>query len=120
MVSRSDIRAPGKRGSRNPGVVCTSFRRAVQCRRQNGGAELINGAMVDYYVPQAGAVATKLDVSTKEFLDGMQKSDTNMKVERSQSVTVGGKPALRTTHHDQDIAAARTGSGGVPVFGCAR
>jgi beta-barrel assembly-enhancing protease len=63
---------------------------------QNGGAELINGAMVDYYVPQAGAAATKLDVSTKEFLDGMQKSDTNMKVERSQAVTVGGKPALRT------------------------
>lgn len=63
---------------------------------QNGGAELINGAMVDYYVPQAGAAATKLDVSTKEFLDGMQKSDTSMKVERSQSVTIGGKPALRT------------------------
>jgi Putative Zn-dependent protease, contains TPR repeats len=63
---------------------------------QSGGAELINGAMVDYYVPQAGAAATKLDVSTKEFLDSMQKSDTNMKVEKSQSVTVGGKPALRT------------------------
>jgi len=64
---------------------------------QNGGAELINGAMVDYYVPQAGAAATKLDVTTKEFLDSMQKSDANMKVERSQPVTVGGKPALRTT-----------------------
>jgi beta-barrel assembly-enhancing protease len=64
---------------------------------QNGGAELINGAMVDYYVPQAGAAATKLDVTTKEFLDSMQKSDANMKVERSQQVTVGGKPALRTT-----------------------
>jgi beta-barrel assembly-enhancing protease len=64
---------------------------------QNGGAELINGAMVDYYVPQAGAAATKLDLTTKEFLDGMQKSDANMKVERSQQVTVGGKPALCTT-----------------------
>ena len=63
---------------------------------QNGGAELINGAMVDYYVPQAGAAATKLDVSTKEFLDSMQKADTNMKAERSQPVTIGGKPALRT------------------------
>jgi hypothetical protein len=64
---------------------------------QNGGTELINGAMVDYYVPQAGAANTNLDTSTKEFLDGMQKSDANMKVERSQRVTVGGKPALRTT-----------------------
>ena len=63
---------------------------------QNGNAELINGAMVDYYVPQAGAAATKLDVSTREFLDGMQKSDANMKAEKSQSVTIGGKPALRT------------------------
>ncbi len=63
---------------------------------QNGGTELINGAMVDYYVPQAGASATKLEASTKEFLDSMQKSDTNMKVERSQQVTIGGKPGLRT------------------------
>ena len=65
-------------------------------KNQNGGAELINGAMVDYYVPQAGAAATKLDESTKEFISGMQKSDTNMKAEGSQQVTVGGKPALRT------------------------
>ncbi len=63
---------------------------------QNGNAELINGAMVDYYVPQAGAASTRLDVSTREFLDGMQKSDANMKAEKSQSVTIGGKPALRT------------------------
>lgn len=63
---------------------------------QNGGAELINGAMVDYYVPQAGAAATKLDESTKEFIDGMQKSDTNLKAEKPQSVTIGGRPALRT------------------------
>lgn len=65
-------------------------------QNQNGGAELINGAMVDYFIPQAGVAATKLDASTKEFLDSMQKTDSNMRAERSQSVTIGGKPALRT------------------------
>ncbi len=83
-------------GQPQPGGSVYLIPQGGALQSQNGGAELINGAMVDYYVPQAGAAATKLDVSTKEFLDGMQKSDTGMKVERSQAVTVGGKPALRT------------------------
>jgi beta-barrel assembly-enhancing protease len=83
-------------GQPQPGGSVYIIPQGGALQSQSGGAELINGAMVDYYVPQTGAAATKLDVSTKEFLDGMQKSDTNMKVEKSQSATVGGKPALRT------------------------
>jgi len=83
-------------GQPQPGSSVYIVPQGGAVQSQSGGAELINGAMIDYYVPQAGAAATKLDVSTKEFLDGMQKSDTNMKVEKSQAVTVGGKPALRT------------------------
>jgi len=63
---------------------------------QNGGVELINGAMIDYYVPQAGAASTNLDASTKEFLDGLQKGDPNLKAEKPQRVQVGNKTALKT------------------------
>jgi beta-barrel assembly-enhancing protease len=84
-------------GQAQPGSSLYVIPQGGAVQTQNGGTELINGAMVDYYVPQAGAANTNLDTSTKEFLDGMQKSDANMKVESSQRVTVGGKPALRTT-----------------------
>lgn len=63
---------------------------------QNGGVELINGAMIDYYVPQAGAAATNLDASTKEFLDGLKKGDPSLKAENPQRVQVGNKTALKT------------------------
>jgi hypothetical protein len=63
---------------------------------QSGGVELINGAMIDYYVPQAGAGSTNLDASTKEFLDGLQKGDSNLKADKPQRVQVGNKTALRT------------------------
>jgi len=65
-------------------------------KSQNGGVELINGAMIDYYVPQAGAASTNLDASTKEFLDGLKKGDANLKADNPQRVQVGSKTALRT------------------------
>ena len=83
-------------GQPEPGSSVYMVPQGGALQGQNGGTELINGAMVDYYVPQAGASATKLEQSTKEFLDAMQKSDTNMKVEQSQRVTIGGQPGLRT------------------------
>lgn len=63
---------------------------------QNGGVELINGAMIDYFVPQAGATGTSLDASTKEFLDGLQKGDPNLKADKPQRVQIGSKTALKT------------------------
>ena len=63
---------------------------------QNGGAELLFGAMVDYYVPQAGAGAVNLDSSTKEFVDSLQKGDSNLRPDRPDRVQVGGKPGLMT------------------------
>lgn len=82
-------------GQPQPGSSLYIIPQGGALQTQNGGAELINGAMVDYYVPQAGAAATKLDESTAEFIGGMQKSDTNLKAEKPQTVTIGGKPALR-------------------------
>jgi beta-barrel assembly-enhancing protease len=63
---------------------------------QSGGVELINGAMIDYYMPQAGAESTNLDSSTKEFVDGLQKGDSNLKADKPQRVQVGNRTALRT------------------------
>lgn len=83
-------------GQPQPGSSVYMIPQGGALQSQSGGTELINGVMVDYYVPQAGASATRLEASTKEFLDGMQKSDANMRVERSQSITIGGKPGLRT------------------------
>jgi hypothetical protein len=61
---------------------------------KDGGVELIAGAMLDYYVPQNGAA--KLDTGTKEFLDGLQKGDTNLRHGQSEHATLGGQPALMT------------------------
>ncbi|HEV2200346.1 MAG TPA: M48 family metallopeptidase [Bryobacteraceae bacterium] len=63
---------------------------------QNGGTELLFGAMIDYYVPQAGAAAVNLDSSTKEFVDALQKGDANLRAARPERAEVGGKPALMT------------------------
>lgn len=76
-------------------------------KNQNNGIELIAGAMVDYYVPQAGAAATQLDASTREFIASMQKGDPNLRAGSPERATVGGKPALRTrmttnTSYQQD------------------
>jgi hypothetical protein len=63
---------------------------------QSGGVELINGAMIDYYVPQAGAASTNLDASTREFIDRLKKGDPNLKPDNPQRVQVGNKTALKT------------------------
>lgn len=65
-------------------------------KNQNGGVELIAGAMVDYYVPERGAATARLDATTNEFLDGLKKGDSSFRAERSASVTLDGKPALLT------------------------
>lgn len=63
---------------------------------QKGGAELLYGAMIDYYVPREGAASTNLVSTTKEFVDGLQKGDTNLRADKSERVDVGGEQALMT------------------------
>lgn len=65
-------------------------------KNQQGGVELLAGAMIDYYVPQAGASATNLDASTREFLGGLQKGDPSLRSGPSERAQVGGKQGLRT------------------------
>ena len=65
-------------------------------KAQNGSVELLNGAMVDYYVPAAGAETTRLDGTTQEFIDGLKKGDTNLRADHSNAVSLDGKPALMT------------------------
>ncbi|MGA2569420.1 MAG: M48 family metallopeptidase [Terracidiphilus sp.] len=62
----------------------------------NGGAELLTGAMIDYYVPKAGAASVNLASSTKEFVETLAQGDTNLKAEKPEPVKVAGKEALRT------------------------
>ncbi len=74
-------------------------------KTQNGGVELILGAMIDYYQPKSGAV--DLQKTTAEMLDGLKQGDPNMRLEKSQSAQLGGKPALVTklttrTSYQQD------------------
>jgi len=63
---------------------------------QNSGIELLAGVMLDYYVPQAGAAAVKLDAATKEFIDSLAKGDKNLRAGQSDRAQVGGQPALLT------------------------
>ena len=72
---------------------------------QNGGIELIAGSMIDFYVPQNGG--TDLKAATNALLGSLRQGDTNMKIEKTESVQLGGKPALRTrlkmrTSYQQD------------------
>jgi beta-barrel assembly-enhancing protease len=60
------------------------------------GVELLYGVMIDYYVPAAGAAATNLDATTKEFVDGLAKGDPNLRADPSVPTIVGGKPGLMT------------------------
>jgi Zn-dependent protease with chaperone function len=74
---------------------------------QNGGVELLAGAMIDYYVPQAGGASVKLDTTTKEFVDALQKDDKNLHAGQSEHAELGGYPALMTrittkTSYQQD------------------
>jgi beta-barrel assembly-enhancing protease len=83
-------------GQAEPGGSLYMVPQGGVAKGQNGGVELINGAMIDYYVPQAGASTANLDASTKEFLDGLQKGDPNLKADKPQRVQVGNKTALKT------------------------
>jgi Zn-dependent protease with chaperone function len=83
-------------GQAQPGSSLYIIPQDGVAKDQNGGVELLSGAMIDYYVPQAGAAAVRLDASTNEFLASLQKGDTNLKAEKPQQVQVGGKIALRT------------------------
>jgi len=83
-------------GQAQPGSSLYLIPQDGVAKDQNGGVELIAGAMIDYYVPQAGASAVRLDASTSEFIAALQKGDTNLKTEKPQQVQVGGKAALRT------------------------
>jgi beta-barrel assembly-enhancing protease len=83
-------------GQAEPGGSLYMVPQGGVAKGQNGGVELINGAMIDYYVPQAGASTANLDASTKEFLDGLQKGDPNLKADKPQRVQLGNKTALKT------------------------
>ena len=61
---------------------------------QNGGVELLTGAMIDYYVPQSGAAT--LDGTTAEFVKSLQKDDPGLHTENLTRATIGGKAALKT------------------------
>ena len=63
-------------------------------KSQNGGIELIAGAMIDYFVPENGNV--ELRASTNALLDSLRKGDPALRVERTEQVQVGGKPGLFT------------------------
>jgi beta-barrel assembly-enhancing protease len=58
----------------------------------NGGVELLNGAMVDYYTPQN---ASDLDAATDELLQSLQKGDANLRPGRSERAEIDNKPARR-------------------------
>ena len=61
-------------------------------KTQQGGVELIAGAMVDYYTPPSGADG--LEAATKALLQSLQKGDSNLKVTNAEAVSVGGRPGL--------------------------
>ena len=81
-------------GQAQPGSSLFVVPSGGAARGANGGAELLFGAMLDYYVPQAGAV--DLDASTKEFVDSLRKGDSNLRADRPERAEIGGKPALMT------------------------
>jgi len=83
-------------GQADPGGSLYLVPQGGVTKGENGGSELITGAMIDYYVPKAGATNVNLAASTKEFLASLAQGDTNLKAEKSQQVTVGGKQALKT------------------------
>jgi Zn-dependent protease with chaperone function len=63
-------------------------------KNQQGGIELIAGALIDYYTPPTGS--EKLDAATKALLQSIQKGDTSFKIQKSEAVNIGGKPGILT------------------------
>jgi len=58
-----------------------------------GSVELIAGAMFDYYTPGGNV---ELKSGTQSLLRNLQQGDSNLKAEASQTVQLGGQPALMT------------------------
>ena len=83
-------------GQPQPGASLYLVPKGGAAQSQGGGTELILGAMVDYYVPQAGASAVNLNDSTREFIDFLRKGDSNLRAETPQRAEVGGRAALLT------------------------
>jgi hypothetical protein len=63
-------------------------------KTQQGGIELIAGAMIDYYTPPGGSES--VEAATKALLESLRKGDPDLKIVDTGKVTVGGKPALLT------------------------
>jgi Zn-dependent protease with chaperone function len=61
---------------------------------QNGGVELILGGLVDYS-PSPGD-KRDLKTETSALLQALQKGDRDIKIEKTEPTTVGGKQALLT------------------------
>jgi hypothetical protein len=83
-------------GQPQPGSSLYLIPQGGAVKSKDGGAELLLGAMIDYYVPQAGASAVNLEASTTEFVDSLKKGDSNLRTDRPERLQVGGKPALMT------------------------
>jgi Zn-dependent protease with chaperone function len=83
-------------GQPQPGSSIYMIPQGGAVKTKEGGAELLLGAMIDYYVPQAGAAAVNLEASTGEFVDSLKKGDSNLRTDRPERFQVGGKPALMT------------------------
>jgi len=63
-------------------------------KTQQGGIELIAGAMFDYFEPPAGS--EDLGAATKVLLESLQRGDPNVKIGKTEPVNVGGKPGMLT------------------------
>ena len=61
-------------------------------RNQQGGVELIAGAMIDYYAPAGGSEG--LEAATKALLQSIQKGDPDAKIGNTEKVSVGGKAGM--------------------------
>ena len=61
---------------------------------QQGGIELIAGAMLDYFTPPAGS--EELGAATKALLDSIRRGDPNMKIGNTEAVNVGGASGMLT------------------------
>jgi hypothetical protein len=83
-------------GQPQPGRSLYIIPQGGAAKAKDGGAELLLGAMIDYYVPQAGATSVNLETSTSEFVDSLKKGDANLRADRSERLQVGGKPAVMT------------------------
>lgn len=61
---------------------------------KDGGIELIAGGLIDYHAGPDGNL--DLQAATKTLLQSLQKGDSALRIQGTESVQVGGKPALRT------------------------